>query len=146
MCLTATIKYLFCSFIFCFMLTNPIYTKNKCVSYINVFHIFTSAGILINVNYTYIYGVIQSIYKTIIIIIIIIIVIIIFELDQKKIYAELNRNGIRSNDVPNAEQCTKEHSREAKWLNDLKRERERVNDKHPQERVSISVEKKKKQC
>ena len=51
------------------MLTNPIYTKNKCVSYINVFHIFTSAGILINVNYTYIYGVIQNIYKTIIIII-----------------------------------------------------------------------------
>ena len=48
----------------------------------------------------------------------------IFDLDQKKIYAELNRNGIRSNDVPNAEQCTKEHSREAKWLNDLKRERE----------------------
>ena len=124
MCLTATIKYLFCSFIFCFMLTNPIYTKNKCVSYINVFHIFTSGGILINVNYTYIYGVIQNIYKTviiIIIIIIIIIVIIIFDLDQKKIYAELNRNGIRSNDVPNAEQCTKEHSREARWLNDLKR-------------------------
>ena len=127
MCLTATIKYLFCSFIFCFMLTNPIYTKNKCVSYINVFCIFTSAGILINVNYTYIYGVLQNIYKTIIIrrkrrrrI-----VIIIFDLDQKKIYAELNRNGIRSNDVPNAEQCTKEHSREAKWLNDLKREREK---------------------
>ena len=105
------------------MLTNPIYTKNKCVSYINVFHIFTSAGILINVNYTYIYGVIQNIYKTIIIIIIII-VIIIFDLDQKKIYAELKRNRIRSNDVPNEEQCTKEHSREAKWLNDLKRERE----------------------
>ena len=116
MCLTATIKYLFCSFIFCFMLTNPIYTKNKCASYINVFHIFTSAGILINVNYTYIYGVIQNIYKTIIIIIIIIIiiVIIIFDLDQKKIYAELKRNRIRSNDVPNAEQCTKEHGREAK--------------------------------
>ena len=31
----------------------------------------------------------------------------IFDLDQKKIYAELNRNGIRSNDVPNAEECTK---------------------------------------
>ena len=31
----------------------------------------------------------------------------IFELDQKKIYAELNRNGIRSNDVRNAEKCTK---------------------------------------
>ena len=30
-----------------------------------------------------------------------------FDLDQKKIYAELNGNGIRSNDVPNAEECTK---------------------------------------
>ena len=26
----------------------------------------------------------------------------IFDLDQKKIYPELNRNGIRQNDVPNA--------------------------------------------
>ena len=31
----------------------------------------------------------------------------IFDLDQKKIYAELNGNGIRSNGVPNAEECTK---------------------------------------
>ena len=31
----------------------------------------------------------------------------IFDLDQKKIYAELNRNGVRSNDVANAEECTK---------------------------------------
>ena len=31
----------------------------------------------------------------------------IFDLDQKKIYAELNWNGIRSNGVPNAEECTK---------------------------------------
>ena len=31
----------------------------------------------------------------------------IFDLDQKKIYTELNGNGIRSNDVPNAEECTK---------------------------------------
>ena len=56
----------------------------------------------------------------------------IFDLNQKKIYAELNRNEIRSNDVPNAEECTKfwgdiwgvrkEHNREAKWLKDLKRE------------------------
>ena len=30
----------------------------------------------------------------------------IFDFDQKKIYAELNRNGIRSNDVPNGEECT----------------------------------------
>ena len=31
----------------------------------------------------------------------------IFDLDQNKIYVELNRNGIRSKDVPNAEECTK---------------------------------------
>ena len=56
----------------------------------------------------------------------------IFYIDQKKIYAELNGNGIRSNDVPNAEECTKslgviwgvrkEHNKEAEWLKDLKRE------------------------
>ena len=60
----------------------------------------------------------------------------IFDLDQKKIYAELNGNGIRWNDVPNSEECTKfsgdiwdvrkEHNRKAEWLKDLKeRERER---------------------
>ena len=59
----------------------------------------------------------------------------IFDLDQNKIYAELNGKGIRSNGVPNAEECTKfwgniwgvrkEHNREAEWLKDLKRERER---------------------
>ena len=58
----------------------------------------------------------------------------IIELDQKKIYWELNRNGIRSNEVPNAEECTtfwydfwgvrKEHKRDAEWLKYLKRERE----------------------
>ena len=58
----------------------------------------------------------------------------IFDLDQKKIYAELNGNGIRSNGVPNSEEFTKfwgniwgvrkEHNREAEWLKDLKRERE----------------------
>ena len=57
----------------------------------------------------------------------------IFDLDQKKIYAELNGNGIRLNGVPNAE-CTKfwdniwavrkEHNRDAEWLKDLKRERQ----------------------
>ena len=41
---------------------------------------------------------------------------------------------------------TKEHNREAEWVKDLKRDRERVNDKRPQERASISVEKKRKQC
>ena len=59
----------------------------------------------------------------------------IFDLDQKKIYAELYGNGIISNGVPNAEECTqfwgniwgvrKEHNREAEWLKDLKREKER---------------------
>ena len=59
----------------------------------------------------------------------------LFYLDQKKIYAELNGNGIRSNGVSNAEECTKfwsniwgvrkEHNREAEWLKDLKRETER---------------------
>ena len=33
----------------------------------------------------------------------------IFDLDQKKINAELNRSDIRSNDVPNAEECTKRY-------------------------------------
>ena len=72
----------------------------------------------------------------------------IFDLDQKKIYRELNGNGIKSNGVPNAEEYTKfwgniwgvrkEHNREAEWLKDLKRER--VNER-PQERVSISLRK-----
>ena len=31
----------------------------------------------------------------------------IFDSDQKNIYMELNRNGIRLNDVPNAEECRK---------------------------------------
>ena len=58
----------------------------------------------------------------------------IFDLNQKKIQGELNRNEIRSNDVPNAEECSKfwsdssgvrnEHNREAEWLKDLKRQRE----------------------
>ena len=56
----------------------------------------------------------------------------IFNIEQKNIYAELNRDVIRSNDVPNAEECAKfwsdiwgvrnEHNREAEWLKDLKRE------------------------
>ena len=76
-----------------------------------------------------------------------------FDLDQKKIYAELNRKAIRSNDVPNTVEFAKfwsdiwgvrkEYNREAEWLNDLKRQR--VNDERPQERVSISVEKIRKQ-
>ena len=56
----------------------------------------------------------------------------IFDRDQKKIYVELNRNWIRSNDVPNAEEYAKfwsdtwvvrkEYNKEVEWL---KRERER---------------------
>ena len=79
-----------------------------------------------------------------------------FYLDQKKVYAKLNRNGIRSNDVQkNEEECSKfssniwgvrkERNREADWLKDLNRETD-VNDERPQERVSISVEKTRKQC
>ena len=56
--------------------------------------------------------------------------------------------------MPNAEECAKfwsnirsvrkEHNRKAEWFKDLKRER--ANDGHSQERVSISVEKIRKQC
>ena len=56
----------------------------------------------------------------------------IFDLDQKNIYAELIRNGIKSNYVPNAEQfkkfwgyiwgVRKEDNREAKWLKNLNKE------------------------
>ena len=76
----------------------------------------------------------------------------IFNLHQRMIYAELNRNGIRSNDVPNAEQFTnfwgniwgvrKEHNIGRM----VERFKERVNDTCPQEIVSISVEKITKQC
>ena len=63
----------------------------------------------------------------------------IFDLDQKKIYAKLNGNGITSNNVPNAEECTKfwgdiwgvrkERNREEEWLKDLERETERQRDR-----------------
>ena len=52
---------------------------------------------------------------------------------QNRIF-DLDGNGIRSNGVPNGEECTKfwdniwgarkEHNRKAEWLKDLKRERE----------------------
>ena len=55
----------------------------------------------------------------------------IFDLNQKNLCAELNREGVRSNDVPNVEKLTKfwsdiqgvrkEHNREAEQLKDLKR-------------------------
>ena len=57
----------------------------------------------------------------------------IFYLDRNKIYAKLNGNAIRSNEVPSAEEYTmfwsdiwevrKENNREADQLKDLKRER-----------------------
>ena len=56
----------------------------------------------------------------------------IFDLDQKKIFAELNRNEIRLNGCAKQRECTKfrgdiwdvrkEYNREAEWLKDLKRE------------------------
>ena len=58
----------------------------------------------------------------------------VFDIEQKKIYAELNGNGIRSNGVLNADECKnvlgqylgvkKEHNRKAEWLKDLNRDRE----------------------
>ena len=78
----------------------------------------------------------------------------IFDFDQKKIYAEFNGDGVRTSDVPNAEESKrfwsdiwsvgKGHTREAEWLKDIKIEL--GNDKHLQERVIISVEKVTKQC
>ena len=78
----------------------------------------------------------------------------IFDFDQKKMYAELNRDGVRLIDVPNVEESKrfwgdlwsigKGHNPEAEWLKDIKNEL--VNDKHRQERVVISVEKVTKQC
>ena len=78
----------------------------------------------------------------------------IFDFDQKKIYAEFNGGGVRSNDVPNVEEskrfwgdiCSAEkgHNQEAEWLKDLKNELE--NEENLQESVVISVEKVRKQC
>ena len=78
----------------------------------------------------------------------------IFNFDQKKMYAELNRDGVRLIDVPNVEESKrfwvdlwsirKRHNPEAEWLKDIKNEL--VNDKHRRERVVISVEKVTKQC
>ena len=78
----------------------------------------------------------------------------IFDFDQKKMYAELNGDGIRPSDVLNTEESKrfwgdiwsvgKGHNREAEWLKDIKIEL--GNDKHLQERVIISLEKVIKQC
>ena len=78
----------------------------------------------------------------------------IFDFDQKKIYAEFNGGGVRSNDVPDAEEskrfwgdiwsAEKGHNREAEWLKDLKNELE--NEEHHQESVVMSVEMVIKQC
>ena len=74
----------------------------------------------------------------------------LFESTEQRVCDQARAIRIRSNGVPNADECKnvlgqylgvkKEHNREAEWLKDLKRERERVNER-PQERVSISVEK-----
>ena len=78
----------------------------------------------------------------------------IFYFEQKKMYAEFNRYGLRLSDVPNAEESKifwgdiwsvgKGHNREAEWLKDIKNELGK--NKHLQERVVISVEKVTKQC
>ena len=77
----------------------------------------------------------------------------IFDFDQTKIYAEFNGGGVRSNDVPNAEEskrfwgdiwsAEKGHNQEAEWLKDLKNELE--NEEHLQDSVVISIEKVRKQ-
>ena len=77
----------------------------------------------------------------------------LFNVDQKKIYTELNGGGKRSSDVPGAEESRrfcgdiwsveKEHDREARWLKDLKNE---SNGEHRQEMVSSSAENVQKQC
>ena len=76
-----------------------------------------------------------------------------FNVDQKKIYKELNGGGNCSGDVPGAEESKrfwgdiwsveKEHNRDARWLKDLKNEN---NGEHIQEMVRISVENVQKQC
>ena len=78
----------------------------------------------------------------------------IFDLHQKKMYAEFSGDGVKPSDVPNAEESKrswgdlwsvrKGHNREAKWLEDIKNEL--GNDKHRQERMVTGVEKVKKQC
>ena len=78
----------------------------------------------------------------------------IFDFDQEKICAEFNGGGVRSNDLPNAEESKrfwgdiwsveKGHNHEAEWLKDLKNELE--NEEHLQDSVVISVEKVRKQC
>ena len=76
-----------------------------------------------------------------------------FNVDQKKIYKELNGGGNSSGDVPGAEESKrfwgdiwsveKEHNRDARWLKDLKNEN---NGEHIQEMVRIGVENVQKQC
>jgi hypothetical protein len=76
----------------------------------------------------------------------------IFNVDQKKIYKELNGGEFRTNDIPNAEESRrywgdiwtveKEHNKDAEWLAEL---RDEVKGGHTQERVTISAEKIKKQ-
>ena len=78
----------------------------------------------------------------------------IFYFDQKKMYAEFNRNEVRLSDVPNAKESRrllgviwsagKGHNQEAEWLKYIKNEL--GNNKYLPEGVAISVEKVTKQC
>ena len=76
-----------------------------------------------------------------------------FNIDQKKVYKELNGGEVRTNDVPNAEESKKfwgdiwtvekEHNKDAQWLSELKDE---INRENVQERISFNEEKVKKQA
>ncbi|XP_063585458.1 uncharacterized protein LOC134762848 [Penaeus indicus] len=76
-----------------------------------------------------------------------------FGLNQK-FYDELNKSSNFSNEIPNAEECTKfwgdiwsvekEHNRAAVWLKELKKETDR-DVKHTQDTAKINTEKVKKQ-
>lgn len=77
-----------------------------------------------------------------------------FGLDQKKFYEELNKSSNFSNEVQNAEECTKfwddiwsvekEHNRSAFWLKELKKEID-CKMKQTQDTMKIDTEKVKKQ-
>ena len=77
-----------------------------------------------------------------------------FNVDQKKIYMELNGSAIRSTDAPNAEESInfwggiwsveKEHNKKANWLKELKEEMS--NKHHIQEGLVITVDMITRQC
>lgn len=77
-----------------------------------------------------------------------------FNVDQKKVYTELNGGVNRTNDVPNDEESRKfwgdiwsvekEHNKDAEWLKELKEEMK--NENHSQNRMLITIDKIRKQC